>query len=69
MDWKGAYLSHSAARCRPAGFPYRDGFRAGYLDVGLGYSSDYASRCSDTDPAYVREYADGYRDGKRSYRA
>ncbi len=49
-------------------FAYGEGFRSGYLDACLNYTSRYASVIFGTESAWQRSYSHGYTDGQRAKR-
>ncbi len=49
-------------------FPYREGFRSGYLDACMHYTSRYASVLFGTDLEWQRSCSHGYTDGQRAKR-
>ncbi len=49
-------------------FPHREGFRSGYLDACMPYTSRYASVLFGTESEWQRSYSQGYTDGQRGKR-
>ncbi len=47
---------------------YREGFRSGYLDACLNYTSRYASVIFGTESAWQLAYSHGYTGGQRAKR-
>jgi hypothetical protein len=47
---------------------YREGFRSGYLDACMRYTSRYASVLFGTESEWQRSYSQGYTDGQRAKR-
>lgn len=51
-----------AAEDRRREMAYNDGYKAGVVDLALGFRSEYSYHAAD-DPGYPGWYGQGYRDG------